>query len=113
MLFYSCTRHRKTLQGRKAVYDSCKFSNTGSIVFIPSALVTHQNISIASHKTRHAITAYTPGSIFQYETDGCCGHRPGITDGFKADGRKVWEAGIALLPRIDQVLPSNVQHWFT
>jgi len=42
----------------------------GSQVFIPSALLTHENIGIAESETRHAITAYTPGAYFRYYEEG-------------------------------------------
>ena len=38
----------------------------GSIVLFPSAIITHENIPIQEGERRHCITAFTPGSLFQW-----------------------------------------------
>jgi hypothetical protein len=43
---------------------------SGSTILIPSALVTHSNIPVDSHETRHSFTMFTPGNIFRYVENG-------------------------------------------
>jgi hypothetical protein len=38
----------------------------GCSLYIPSAIITHENISIDTKERRQVITAYTSGNLFQY-----------------------------------------------
>ncbi|KDQ06054.1 hypothetical protein BOTBODRAFT_121958, partial [Botryobasidium botryosum FD-172 SS1] len=37
----------------------------GDVLFLPSALITHQNLPIGEDETRFSITGYTAGGLFQ------------------------------------------------
>jgi hypothetical protein len=41
----------------------------GSIVLFPSAIISHENIAVEAHQERRSLTAYTPGSMFQWVED--------------------------------------------
>ena len=41
-----------------------------SVVLIPSAIVTHENIGIESHEERQALTGFTTARIFQWIDSG-------------------------------------------
>ena len=43
----------------------------GSIVFFPSALITHENIPIALQEVRRVFTAFSPSYMFQWVEEGC------------------------------------------
>ena len=42
----------------------------GSSVLFPSAIITHENIPIRDGELRQSITAFTPGSLFQWVDNG-------------------------------------------
>lgn len=43
---------------------------SGSIVYFPSALISHENIPIAAGETRQAFTAFSPATLFQWADNG-------------------------------------------
>lgn len=59
---------------------------SGSMIFFPSGLISHENIPISVHESRRAFTAFSPSAMFQW-----------IDSGFKSVSdapRKVrWEQG--------------------
>jgi hypothetical protein len=83
----------------------------GSIVFIPSALLTHSNIPIGPGETRQAFTAYTPARMFQWvENDfknvgGSKKTKKKIPHEVKvAKGNIVWEAAKKRFPHMYQFM---------
>lgn len=42
----------------------------GGTVLFPSAIITHENIPIAEGELRQSITAFTPGTLFQWVNNG-------------------------------------------
>lgn len=43
---------------------------SGSKIFFPSGLISHQNIPIAEHESRRAFTAFSPSAMFQWIDSG-------------------------------------------
>jgi hypothetical protein len=74
----------------------------GSIVLIPSALITHHNIPIAPGELCQAFTAYTPGRMFQWVENGykCKGNKKIKRSVEIAQGNLIWNAGKRRLPHI-------------
>jgi hypothetical protein len=60
---------------------------SGTLIFIPSATITHGNTSVQDGKTRVSFTQFTPGGIFRYVENGF------RTEGeFKAEDKDGYEA---------------------
>jgi hypothetical protein len=68
----------------------------GSQIFIPSAIIAHETIPVASHETRNAFTGYSAATLFQF-----------VDNRFKLlrslrrniiPGRKVWKSGLDMYP---------------
>jgi hypothetical protein len=76
----------------------------GSQVFIPSALLTHENIGIGEHETRHAITAYTPGAYFRYYEEGFRRVPKRTPKEYLILGGWRWAQGKRLYPHISELL---------
>lgn len=43
---------------------------SGSIIFFPSGLISHENIPISPHESRRAFTAFSPSAMFQWIDSG-------------------------------------------
>jgi hypothetical protein len=76
----------------------------GSIAFIPSALITHENIGIKCRETRHAVTAYTPASIFRYCLEDLQKSPEWSPEQKRQLGEMRWKYGKTLLPHVTQWL---------
>jgi hypothetical protein len=76
----------------------------GSICLIPSAIITHSNIGIQAGETRRALTAYTPGSYFQYFEEEF-GRVENRTEEEATElGRIRWAAGKARFPHAEEMV---------
>lgn len=80
----------------------------GSMIFIPSALISHENVKIGRGERRHAITAYTPAAIFQHidrmtsQSSKSPLPTPISHKELKRRGDHVWTTGVSLLPHISE-----------
>jgi hypothetical protein len=72
----------------------------GSIVLFPSAIITHENVSISEGETRQAFTAFTPALMFQWSANGF-NRVPEMSKQERIDyGTFHWNRGKSLFPHI-------------
>lgn len=76
---------------------------SGSIVFFPSALITHENIPVQGHETRRAITGYSSASLFQFADNGFLPASTIVPDENQT-GDKIWLDGLLCFPNIEEYL---------
>jgi hypothetical protein len=78
----------------------------GSIVFFPSAIITHENTPVQQGETRQVVTAYASGSVFQSADSNFVPQGKGRPEAEKiAHGKSVWRDGIQRFP--------NANSWFS
>jgi len=82
----------------------------GSIVFIPSAVVSHSNTPIMPHETRYSATQYAAGGLFRWvdcNFRNVGTYRKSLRGKERADmvenDSKRWKEGVELYPRIPYV----------
>jgi hypothetical protein len=92
--------------GHLVLHEVCKVLEVqaASTVFIPSAIISHGNISIGKNERRQALTSYTPGSYFQFAEENfqnvpVRNHREMLDVGAER-----WEKGISLLPHYSEMI---------
>lgn len=84
----------------------------GDIIFIPSAVVTHENVPIAEEETRQSWVFYSAGGLFRWTAAGCRTHiawgaddKVGL-EAHKAEGEARWTAGWELFSRFERAPPT-------
>ncbi|KZS86682.1 hypothetical protein SISNIDRAFT_420624 [Sistotremastrum niveocremeum HHB9708] len=81
----------------------------GSIIFLPSAALSHGNINLLFGDSRFVLTMYLPGGLFRFRD---CGFRT-KTEMQASNGsvppvsRKVWEEGLSRFLTVEEV----IHHW--
>lgn len=71
----------------------------GDIIFIPSALVTHENIPIGEGEWRRSVVYYSAGGLFRWAAAGYKTHvqwraeNPAAYKQHLEEGEKRWEEG--------------------
>lgn len=73
----------------------------GSIVLFPSAIISHENIGISKDEQRQALTAFTPGRLFQW-VDASFGlvSEMSFVEGKLEYGARAWQEGKLRFPHI-------------
>jgi len=84
---------------------------SGAIILFPSAIITHENLPIGNRETRQSITAFSPGTLFQWIDNGlqpasrkCRGHgfkryRPKVSRRVQSE-KNVWARMVRRFPHI-------------
>lgn len=79
----------------------------GDIIFIPSAVVTHENVPIAPGETRQSLVFYSAGGLFRWTAAGCRTHKTWANAKDSAaykqhqkDGEARWKAGWNLFSKV-------------
>lgn len=79
----------------------------GDIIFIPSAIVTHENIPVGENETRQSLVFYSAGGLFRWTAAGCRSHKTWAAskdaDAYKQhqkDGEARWRNGWNLFSKV-------------
>ena len=82
----------------------------GSVVLIPSTVISHSNTPIAPHEARYSVTQYAGGAIFRWVGSGfqkVSTYQKSLKGKEKADlagkDAECWKTGVGLYPRIPYV----------
>ncbi|KAG6892783.1 hypothetical protein C0992_012538 [Termitomyces sp. T32_za158] len=84
----------------------------GSTIFIPSAAIAHENISIAQGKTRYSFTQYAAGGLFRWAEHGLMKNKDYFASLTREDREKEiekeiqrWKKGLDLFSNIADINP--------
>lgn len=78
----------------------------GDILFLPSAIMAHENIAVQEHETRYSLTFYSAGGLFRYRALGF--KRVKDLDEeelaeYNEAGLATWEAGCKLFSTLPEL----------
>ncbi|KAF9470845.1 hypothetical protein BDN70DRAFT_820819 [Pholiota conissans] len=79
----------------------------GSLILLPSSIITHSNVRIAPHERRYSFTTYTAGALFRWVSNDFM-KADDYYETLNAEQLKIenhnnvtrWTEGLALLPKL-------------
>lgn len=82
----------------------------GTTVLLPSAIVSHSNVAVASHEQRFSFTQYSAGGLFRWAENGfqrTVDYKAGLEEVelavYLAAEQMRWEFGLSLLSRLEEL----------
>lgn len=88
----------------------------GATLLFPSALITHSNIPIGAHETRHSIIQYSAGGLFRWKYNGWCSDKAFLAKATKEelqqrekDRARRWKVNLSRFTRWSDLVSGDWQ----